>query len=260
MSLIPQDDDATLLVTGDLPVSASGNTAGPWLGRVLQLNRAGKRNALTTSLLETLQTEIENAQADRRVRAIIMCGSGGTFCAGGDVNEFEATPDSRAGVMTRSKLLLDVAAQLERSPLPTLAAVTGPAVGAGAVLALACDMAIATPDARLGFPELRSSVVPSLVMPSAVTAFGRRLAFDLLTSGRFLDAHEAIECGVINRVVDPADLRQTVMNILSVWASVGADAMTETKGLLNEMHALSPSEAGRAGLDATAKLWRPRAI
>lgn len=258
MILVPSGEDAPELLIEDIALRVPADAKVGDHARVLQLNRPRKRNALTTSLLGELGTEIDRASADPLIRAIVVCGSGGTFCAGGDVKEFDGSESSREGVMTRSALLLEVAEKLEHAPVPTLAVVVGPAVGGGAVLALACDMIIAAPDIRLGFPELKSSVVPSLVMPSALAEFGRRGAFDLLTSGRLLEAHELLGRGVVHRTADPEDLRRVTAEVLDGWAAVPNGLLAATKQLLTTMAGMSPTEAVRAGLDATAELWTPR--
>lgn len=254
MTLLPTVSDARELVVDDLSLSTSvGDCA-----RVLQLNRPRRRNALTTSLLEELVRQIDRALDDSRVRALVLCGSGGTFCAGGDITEFAGVETDRDGVMTRSGLMLEVAAKLEQAPIPTLAVVAGAAAGGGAVLALACDMIIAGEDMRLGFPELRNSVVPSLVMPSALATFGRRGAFDLLTSGRPLDARELVERGIVDRIVELDNLREATADVLGGWAAVPREAMAATKELLHAMAKMSPAESVSAALDATATLWKPR--
>lgn len=256
MIVMSPGDDALQVEDVFLAAPPAGTTGAR--ARILQLNRPRQRNALNTSLLEALEREIGRAAADPLVRAVVLCGTGGTFCAGGDTKEFDGTESSRAGVVARSKLLLDVASGLENSPVPTLAVVAGAAAGGGAVLALACDAIIAGPDMRLGFPELRSEVVPSLVMPSAIATFGRRGAFDLVTSGRLLDVPELVARGVVECVVDPEELRETVTDVLHRWASVSSEAMAATKHLLNAMAEMAPEEAAKAGLDATAALWKPQ--
>lgn len=258
MTLVPSGGDAPELLVENILLAAPPGAAGGDRARILQLNRPRKRNALNMSLLGALLQEIDNASADPLVRAVVLCGSGGTFCAGGDIREFDSAERSRDGVMARSELMLEVSTKLEQVPVPTLALVAGPAVGGGAVLALACDTIIATPDMRLGFPELQSSVVPSLVMPSALAAFGRRVAFDLLTSGRLLEVRELAERGVVDRIADPENLRDAAMDVLYGWAAVPGDALAATKQLLNAMSGMSPSGAVQAGLDATAALWKPR--
>lgn len=201
--------------------------------RVLTINRPEKRNALNYALTEALVDGLSAADAAAEVRAVVLTGMGKGFCAGADLDEFaELTPENAGKVAARAELTSRLQSTIAMIQIPVVAAVHGAAIGGGGGLALSADMMVVAKDTRLGFPELKHSIVPALVMPNIVQHFGRKLAFELISTGRILDGVELFELGVANQLVDKADeVAAAAMEIAMKWASAAPKAMAAAKEL-----------------------------
>ncbi|WP_425484831.1 enoyl-CoA hydratase/isomerase family protein [Amycolatopsis anabasis] len=221
--------------------------------RVLTLNRPAKLNALNTALTRALDEALRAADREPSVRAVVLTGSGRGFCAGADLTEFaELTPDNQARVLDRAELTATVQTRLQRLGKPVVSAVRGAAVGGGAGLAIGADMAVAGTDLKFGYPELRHSLVPALVMTGLQRHLGRKLAFELISTGRLLDAAEAAGHGLVNRVVEPGQVLATALGIAEGWAAVEPRAMRAAKELFHRVADLPYEAAMRAGQDVNA--------
>jgi len=166
----------------------------------LILNRPDKLNAISVELREALDAAIADAVADERVRVIVIAGAGRAFCAGYDLSE--AAPDSAWG--WREVLARDVEATMAiwRCPKPIIAQVHGYALAGGLELAMACDLIVASESAKFGQPETGVGVIPGAGGTQRLTrAVGKALAMDVILSGRFLSADEALAAGLVARVV-----------------------------------------------------------
>ncbi|WP_131742178.1 enoyl-CoA hydratase/isomerase family protein [Actinomadura roseirufa] len=218
--------------------------------RVLRMNRPDKLNALNTELTAALLAGLRAADADPAVRAVVLTGAGRAFCAGADVKEFALlTPADQDAVTRRAELTMRTQMLPQRLTKPVVAAVRGHAMGGGAGLVLGCDMVVAAADTRLGYPELRHSLVPAIVMTGLQRHFGRKLAFELVSTGRVLDAAELDRLGIANRVVETGTELAAALEIAAGWAEVDPRAMTAAKGLFHRVADLPFEEAMRAGGD-----------
>lgn len=218
--------------------------------RTLTLNRPEKRNALNTELTTALRDAFLDADRSPDVRAVVLTGNGHAFCAGADLSEFATlTPDNQDLVTERAVLTSETQSLPQRLSVPVIAAVAGPAVGGGAGLALACDMVLVAPDARLGYPEIKHSIVPALVMTGLQRHFGRKVAFELISTGRNLNADELLELGVANRIVERDDLVSAAHEVAADWASRSPQAMSAIKNLFYRVADLPQEAAMRAGQD-----------
>ena len=158
---------------------------------VVTLDRPEKRNALSIELREEMAAALRSIES----RCTVVTGAGSAFCAGMDVTQFGS--GRRLVDATESWL----AALLEH-PVPLIAAVNGPAMGGGFALALLCDIRVAAPSARFGFPEIRRGIPPAL--GAALKALPRAVAHDLCLTGREIEAEEALRLGVVSAVGDDA--------------------------------------------------------
>ncbi|AXB41150.1 enoyl-CoA hydratase/isomerase family protein [Amycolatopsis albispora] len=219
--------------------------------RVLTLNRPDKLNALDTALTRALSEAL--AAADREARAVVLTGSGRGFCAGADLGEFSSlTPDQPDAVLERAALTARLQTQMQRMSVPVVAAVRGAAVGGGAGLAIGADMTVAGTDLKFGYPELKHSIVPALVMTGLVRHLGRKLAFELVSTGRLLTAAEAAEHGLVNRVVEPDQVVEAALEVARQWAEVEPRAIAAAKDLFYRVADLPTDAAMRAGQDVNA--------
>ena len=173
------------------------------VGRIT-MNRADKRNALSRELIDELTGAFTLARNDDRVRCIILAAAGPVFCAGMDLGELREslqTPPDSSKVWEEALRLGRLYDLIYTAPKPTLALVAGPAVAGGSGLVTVCDLALATPEARFGYPEVRRGLVAAMVMPHLLRHVGEPLARYLLLSGELIDAATALQYGLINEIV-----------------------------------------------------------
>ncbi|WP_409490885.1 enoyl-CoA hydratase/isomerase family protein [Amycolatopsis sp. cmx-11-12] len=221
--------------------------------RILTLNRPDKLNALDTALTRALRDALDDADHDPGVRAVVLTGNGRGFCAGADLSEFSAlTPEQPDAVLERAALTAGLQTRMQRMGTPVVTAVRGAAVGGGAGLAIGADMVVAGADLRFGYPELRHSLVPALVMTGLVRHLGRKLAFELISTGRLLTAAEASEHGLVNRVVEAENVLSAALEIAAGWAAVEPRALSAAKDLFYRVADLPTDAAVRAGQDVNA--------
>lgn len=221
--------------------------------RVLTLNRPDKLNALDTALTRALDTALDEAGRDPSVRAVVLTGAGRGFCAGADLNEFSSlTPDQPEAVLERAALTARLQTRMQQLPVPVVSAVRGAAVGGGAGLAIGADLVVAGSDLKFGYPELKHSIVPALVMTGLVRHLGRKLAFELVSTGRLLTAAEALSYGLVNQVVESAEIVPAALAVAQRWASVEPRALAAAKDLFYRVADLPTDAAMRAGQDVNA--------
>ncbi len=177
----------------------------------ITLNRPEKRNALTTAMIEALHATVAALGNRPDVRVIVVAGAGQAFCAGLDLREL-ATQREAGRVETHS--LEEALELLERSPLPTIAAVQGDAIAGGCELALHCDLRIVADTARLAMPLARIGIaVPVALTWKLVDTIGAAATKELLFTGEPVGADSALALGLVNRVVAAADLDRTVAEV-----------------------------------------------
>lgn len=221
--------------------------------RIVTMNRPAQLNALDTPLTQALLDALEAADADPEVRAVVLTGEGRGFCAGADLSEFkELTPDQQDRVVKRADLTCRTQSILQKMATPVVSAVRGPAVGGGAGLAVGSDMMVAAPDVKFGYPELKHSIVPALVMTGMQRAIGRKLAFELFSTGRLLSGEELFALGLANRLVDADAVLDTAIEIAETWAKASPLAMAASKSLFYRVADLSYDQAMAAGRDVNA--------
>jgi enoyl-CoA hydratase len=169
---------------------------------LLTLNRPDARNALTTELLCLLRDHLADIADSPGVGAVVLAGAHGTFCAGADLKEF-AGKTSENGRLRRVRLVSQVIAQLRNLEQPTIASVSGAAVGAGWGLALGCDVTFASADARFSLPELRKGLrLPPAITTRLVEVVGPVRAAELALGGAIRDAASGAAAGWVARTFD----------------------------------------------------------
>jgi methylglutaconyl-CoA hydratase len=208
------------------------------------LNRPDKRNALNLALLEQLGGAVAAAAADPVVRIFILRGAGPVFCSGLDLTE--ASEPDRAH--ESAELLGRALEALSTTRLVTIAAVQGAAIAGGAGLMSACDFAVATQDAKFGYPEIRRGLVPALIMTFLRRQLRERDARELLLLGKLFGAAQAHAIGLVNRIVaDEKALETEIRTLVSSLLQGAPEAVAETKKLLAELWPVPlPTDLARA--------------
>ena len=203
---------------------------------VLTMNRPDKRNALNTALTQALLDALRAADADDSVYCVVLAGAGQGFCAGADLSEFkDLTPDQAQRVSARAALTASLHGIFSKMAKPVVSAIQGAAMGGGAGLALAGDMAVMAASAKLGYPEVKHGIVAAIVMTNLTRQVGRKAAFELVGLGAPVDAARALALGMVNRVVPDADLMQETLAIARQLAAASPQAMAATKQLLHQV-------------------------
>lgn len=190
---------------------------------LLTLDNAEQRNAMSPEMTSSWVTAIDGLAGDPDVRCVVVTGAGSAFCAGGNTSWIAGDPDATVDDL-RARMLPFYRAWLSirRLEVPTIAAVNGPAIGAGLCVALACDIRYAAAGARMGAPFVKLGMHPGMastyLFPDVV---GRAAARDLLLTGRLVDAEEALALGLVSRVL-PAET--FLEEVLETAAGVAATA------------------------------------
>ncbi len=221
--------------------------------RVLTLNRPEKRNALDTALTRALLEALRATDEDEGVRAIVLTGAGPAFCAGADLAEFKGLADPKAAE-ARAELTMSLHLIFSKLVKPVVTAINGSAMGGGAGLALAGDLAVMGEGAKLGYPEAKHGIVAAIVMANLVRQVGRKSAFELVALAEPIGAARALELGMVNRVVPDARLLDEAVALAERLAAMHPPAMAMTKRLFHEVADLPLEAALEKGRDANKRM------
>ena len=209
-------------------------------------------------MLAELQQAIDDLHLERRVRAVVLTGSGPAFCAGMDLGEMlETSKQPNAYELWHNDAVLyhDLVLSMLRFPKPLIAAVNGPAVAGGAGLVLACDLVLAAETASFGLPEPKRGIVAGLVAPLLNFRVGGGQAARLLLSAATIDAAEARRIGIFHELVHPDQLWPRADLLAGECAKSAPEALLLTKKMLNETigEHLTTLLAAGAAASATAR-------
>lgn len=200
---------------------------------VLQIDRVEKLNALTNEFWGDFRRVLDELAGDGRTRAIVLTGAGDkAFCAGGDIAGFATltTLESKRAYQIEA---MNGFAALETCPLPVIAAVNGLALGGGCELTLACDIVIASDRATFGMPEAALGLVPGYGVLRAPYVIGRQMTKLMVMTGERLDARQALQAGLVQRVVPHEQLLPLSLEMAGKIAANPSLAMAVGKRLIN---------------------------
>ncbi|WP_436348474.1 enoyl-CoA hydratase/isomerase family protein [Natronorubrum sp. FCH18a] len=201
---------------------------------VVTVNRPEKRNAMDIPTRKELRAAFEDVADDEDVRAVVLRGAGdGSFIAGGDIDSF-AEFDHMDGIEYGEKYAQGLYNYVADLPKPTIAAVDGYALGGGTEISLACDIRLATPDAKFGLPEVSIGVIPAGGgTQRLVHIVGGGIARELVLTGRIIDADEAADIGLVNHVYPESEFDDEVMAMASELTSKAPVAQRLAKRAMN---------------------------
>ena len=207
---------------------------------LLTLDNPAQRNAMSDEMTSSWVAAVDELAIDRSVRVVVVTGEGSAFCSGGNTSWIAGEPEATVDEL-RERMLPFYRAWLSirRLEVPTIAAVNGPAIGAGLCLALACDIRYAATGATLGVPFVKlgmhAGMAGTYLLPDVV---GPAHARDLLLTGRVVDADEALRLGLVSRVIDADGFRDEVLDVAGEVAATAPVASRLTKlALLDGGHA-----------------------
>lgn len=201
----------------------------------LKMNAPEKLNALSEEMLSALQSQFDSLQNDRQIRAVILSGSGKAFCAGHDLKEMTAGRQAEDGGKAYFTELFQKCARMmtsiQKLPQPVIAQVHGIATAAGCQLVASCDMAVAADSTRFGVNGVNIGLFCSTPMVALSRNIPRKQAFEMLTTGQFINAERACELGLVNRIASEdeleeatTELAETVASKLAVAVKIGKEA------------------------------------
>ena len=221
--------------------------------RTITLNRPERRNAMTREMQTELISVLEETAA-MQCSALILTGAGDAFCSGLDLSELQTMRDKtpaehHADAERVARLLVS----LYELPLPTIAAVNGPAIAGGTGLATLCDFTLAIPEAKFGFTEVRIGFVPALVSAFLSLQVGDKRCRDLLLTGRLFGATEAQQLGLVNEIVEREELVARAHALAKTLLANSPQSMSATKRLLAAMNRTWLDAAIAAALEAHAE-------
>lgn len=200
----------------------------------LTINRPKALNALNSAVLAELDKHLDALESDAGLRGVLITGAGEkSFVAGADITEMrDKTPEQARAFSTAA---LKTIKRLEALPVPVVALVNGFCLGGGCELALACDWAVATDNAIFGQPEVLLGVIPGFGgtqrLPRRV---GPAMALDLVTTGRKIDASEALRIGLVNRVMPQSELDAYADELTAQLSGNGPQAVRSAKQAVHD--------------------------
>jgi enoyl-CoA hydratase/carnithine racemase len=224
--------------------------------RILTMNRPEKRNALDTELTQELLKELRVADAEGGVDAIVLTGAGQAFCAGADLGEFKQLKDPQAAE-TRAELTMQLHLVFSKMTTPVVTAINGAAMGGGAGLAIAGDLAVMVRGAKIGYPEAKHGIVAAIVMANLVRQIGPKAAFELVALGEGIDAERALALGMVNRVVPEGQLMEEALYLATKIAALPKAAIAQTKRLFYEVLDLPLEESLKRAREINRKMRSP---
>lgn len=201
----------------------------------LVLNNPARKNALNAAMMDEL-TDFAGRAAGDGIRAVVLSGADGTFCAGGDLTwmqaQIDADPEGRRREARRLAYMLKA---LNEMPVPLIGRIEGVALGGGVGMASVCDVAIAAEDARFGLTETRLGLIPATISPYAIARMGEGRARQVFMNARIFGAEEAASLGIIARHVPPSDLDAEVEDAVAPYLALPAGAVGRAKELARSL-------------------------
>ncbi|WP_339767508.1 crotonase/enoyl-CoA hydratase family protein [uncultured Pseudosulfitobacter sp.] len=202
----------------------------------LTLDRADKHNAMSAQMLADLTDAAAALGADDAVRVVVLTGAGKSFCAGGDLDwmreQMAADPDTRAREAGKLAHMLQA---LNTMPKPLIGMVQGNAFGGGVGMASVCDVAIGADHLKMGLTEVRLGIIPATIGPYVIARMGEGRARRVFFSGRLFDAAEAVDLGLLARVVPWDDLAAAVEAEVLPYLSTAPGAVASAKALARSL-------------------------
>jgi len=211
--------------TDELLYERRGSTA------FLTFNRPAARNAMTWAMYLGLHDACDHVDGDERVRVFVLRGAGDkAFVAGTDISQFQSF-SSAEDVLGYERMVSRTLGRLEAVQKPTIAMIRGFCVGGGALIASACDLRLATPDAQFGVPVARTlgNIVSTHGFALLVALIGPARTKELLFTARLADAAEAKAIGLFNEIVEPGHLEDRTLELATQMAELAPLTLRATK-------------------------------
>lgn len=208
----------------------------------LTLNSPKQFNALSVDMLSAMQTELDSIAQDSSIRVVVIAANGKAFCAGHNLKEMRANPEKafqRALFEQCSQMMLTI----NRMPQVVIAKVEGIATAAGCQLVAACDLAVASDNAKFATSGISVGLFCSTPAVAVSRNLSRKQAFEMLITGEFIDAHTALHQGLINRVASAEQLDTTLQSLIDSIIAKSSVALTTGKTMFYNQLDMTLAEA-----------------
>ncbi|MEO6457077.1 MAG: enoyl-CoA hydratase-related protein [Chloroflexia bacterium] len=223
----------------------------------VRLDRPDVHNAFNRKLIEELHHAFQaiEGQTPGTVRAVVLSGSGRSFCAGADINWMrESLNFTREENIADATRMAEMFAIIDRCPAPVVCRVHGAALGGGAGLTAVSDIVIAEDGARFAFSEAKLGIAPAVISPFVLRKIGQSHARSLFLTAERFDAARAMQIGLVHRVVALDMLGEEVGRVVKEILSSSPLAITRAKQLIARVPSLSPEDARQTTTEAIAEL------
>jgi methylglutaconyl-CoA hydratase len=209
----------------------------------LYLARPEVKNAVNPELIDLLISNLKNLARNENVKIVIISGKGNVFCAGADLTWLaDIKNHSYEENLSESKKFIDLLNLINHFPKPIIAKVGGVAIGAGAGIALSCDVITASDDAVFGISEVAIGIVPAAIVPIVKRRIGETRTREYLITGERISARRALEIGMINYSVPSDELSDKTLNICKNIIKNAPKAISQVREMIRKVDDLSSSE------------------
>lgn len=199
---------------------------------MITLSRPEKRNAISPEMIAELLTALSEVEASP-ARVLLLTGAGKAFCSGMDLDALKALASQSAAEQKEdADRIARLCLRIWSFPIPTIAAVNGPAIAGGCGVATLCDFTMAVPEAKFGYPEVRIGFLPAVVSVFLIRQIGEKRARDLLMTGRIIDAAEAHRLGLVTQIVPAKELMIAAQILAADLLTCSPVSLHMTKKLL----------------------------
>ena len=208
----------------------------------LELNRPGQFNSLSDELLDSLQRALDELAQDSAVRVIVLAANGRAYCAGHDLKQMRSRPEEAyyQDLFARCGRLMQT---IMRQPQPVIARVHGIATAAGCQLVASCDLAVASDDARFAVSGINVGLFCSTPSVALARNIGRKKALEMLLTGEFISAEQAVKEGLINYAVPAEQLDKTVEKLCDAICAKSAMAIRTGKEMFYRQSEMGVAQA-----------------
>ncbi len=202
----------------------------------LTLNRPEKHNAMSGEMLLELKQAAQDLAADDTVRVVVLTGAGKSFCAGGDLGWMQAQMTADAATRAKeARVLAEMLMLLNTLPKPLIGAIQGNAFGGGVGMASVCDVAIGVDTLKMGLTETKLGLIPATIGPYVIARMGEARARRVFMSARLFDAAEAVDLGLLARIVPADKLAQAVEAEVAPYMACAPGAVAAAKKLTRDL-------------------------
>ncbi len=210
----------------------------------ITLNRPDVHNAFNSLMISELADAFEKVKENESIRVVVLSGEGKSFCAGADINWMrEVIHYSYEQNLEESLQLAELLYNIYSLPKPTVAMVNGTAIGGGTGFLSACDIAVASGEAKFGLSEVKIGLVPAAISPYVVRKIGESKAREYFLTGKRITARRALEIGLVNEVFPLEMLRKKVNELVNLLLTSGPEAVASCKELVFRVSSMSLEDA-----------------